>query len=117
MPDWVPGIGGKGINIPNIPMLAKGGNVIGGGQAIVGEKGAELIDLPPGARVTPLSKQGLPGNEEMADLLNKMYELMCEFMPNINSNYKIVTDTGALIGEIAPGLDVEMGQKLGRKNR
>ena len=24
VPDWVPGIGGKGINIPEIPQLAKG---------------------------------------------------------------------------------------------
>lgn len=55
VPDWVPGIGGNGINIPEIPLLAKGGNVISGGQAIVGEAGPELLELPVGARVSPLS--------------------------------------------------------------
>ena len=55
IPDWVPGVGGKGINIPAIPLLAKGGDIQQGGSAIVGEAGAELIDLPAGARVTPLS--------------------------------------------------------------
>ena len=38
----------------NIPKLAKGGTITEEGQAIVGEKGAELLNLPKGARVTPL---------------------------------------------------------------
>ena len=54
IPDWVPGVGGKGINIPTIPMLANGGEIIKGGAAIVGERGPELINLPTGAKVTPL---------------------------------------------------------------
>ncbi len=61
IPDWVAGIGGAGINIPTIPLLAKGGNIMQAGQAIVGEAGPELIDLPQGARVTPLT-DGQKGN-------------------------------------------------------
>lgn len=59
-PSWVPVIGGKsfGINIPNvpeIPMLAKGGTVHSG-MAIVGEAGPELLTVSPyGTRVTPLT--------------------------------------------------------------
>lgn len=58
IPDWVPVLGGKsfGFNLTPIPLLANGGDVVGGGKAIVGEAGAELIDLPQGARVTPLTK-------------------------------------------------------------
>src|SRR5690606_26680541 len=41
--------------IPRIPMLARGGNIVGTGLAVVGEAGAELLELPRGARVTPLS--------------------------------------------------------------
>ena len=44
IPDWVPGIGGKGggtigFNIPKIPMLARGGFIKGGNPtpAIIGE--------------------------------------------------------------------------------
>lgn len=55
VPDWVPGIGGKGVNIPNIPMLAKGTDYFSGSAygnlAIVGEKGPELVNLPTGSKV------------------------------------------------------------------
>ena len=53
IPDWVPGVGGKGINIPTIPMLAKGTNFFKGGMAIVGEQGPELVELPTGSKVYP----------------------------------------------------------------
>lgn len=56
VPDWVPLVGGKGINIPKIPMLRNGGNVIDPGRVLVGEDGPEFLDLPAGARVTPLDK-------------------------------------------------------------
>lgn len=55
IPDWVPVVGGKGFHISEIPMLAKGGNIEKSGAAIVGEAGAELVELPAGARVTPLT--------------------------------------------------------------
>lgn len=43
IPDWVPGIGGKAfsVNIPNIPMLAKGGFT--NGVSIAGEAGTEAV--------------------------------------------------------------------------
>lgn len=53
IPSWVPGVGGKGINISKIPMLAKGTNNWPGGIAQVNEKGGEIIDLPRGTRVYP----------------------------------------------------------------
>jgi phage-related minor tail protein len=56
IPDWVPGVGGKGINIPKIPMLAKGTSFFPGGYAIVGEQGPELVELPRGSKVYPNSQ-------------------------------------------------------------
>lgn len=53
LPDWVPAIGGKGINIPLIPKLAKGTLNWPGGIAQVHERGGEIIDLPRGSRVYP----------------------------------------------------------------
>ena len=53
IPDWVPGVGGKGINIPKIPMLAKGTKYFEGGMAIVGEEGPELVKMPKGSQVIP----------------------------------------------------------------
>lgn len=55
IPDWVPGLGGKAfsLNIPTIPMLAKGTDSWKGGIAQVHERGGEIIDLPHGSRVYP----------------------------------------------------------------
>jgi phage-related protein len=49
-PDWVPLIGGKGISIPEIPMLAKGSRNTPA-NFIAGEKGPELITNAPGRTV------------------------------------------------------------------
>lgn len=54
VPDWVPGVGGKGINIKPIPLLAEGGEIVQRGYAIVGEAGPEMLELPQGAKVKPL---------------------------------------------------------------
>ena len=57
LPKWVPGIGGKGINIDQIPYLANGGHLING-QAVVGEAGPELLSTQGGkTTVTPLSDE------------------------------------------------------------
>lgn len=43
VPSWVPGIGGKGFDVPNIPMLANGGIVTSPTLALIGEKGPEAV--------------------------------------------------------------------------
>lgn len=56
VPEWVPGIGGKGwegLNIPVIPTLAKGTDNWQGGIVQISEKGGEIVDLPSGTRVYP----------------------------------------------------------------
>lgn len=50
VPSWVPGIGGKGFDVPNIPMLAEGGIVTSAQLAMIGERGPEAV--------IPLSKMG-----------------------------------------------------------
>ena len=49
----VPGVGGKGINIPTIPTLAKGTRNWKGGIVQISERGGEIVDLPQGSRVYP----------------------------------------------------------------
>lgn len=53
VPDWIPGVGGKSFRIP---MLASGGVLRTAGSVLVGEAGPELLSLPRGAQVTPLSR-------------------------------------------------------------
>ncbi len=55
VPGFPDGVAGKSIDlIPDIPMLASGGTLTSSGTVIVGDAGAELLDLPRGATVTPL---------------------------------------------------------------
>jgi phage-related protein len=56
VPEYTVGFG-------NIPYLAKGGDVMRDGAAIVGERGPELVSLNRGAQVTPLSRAGGGGGE------------------------------------------------------
>ncbi len=43
IPDWVPGVGGYGIDIPSIPKLATGGVVTAPTTALIGEAGREAV--------------------------------------------------------------------------
>ena len=55
VPDWVPGVGGQHYQ-PSIPMLATGTENWTGGLAMIHDAGAEIVDLPQGARVYPHDK-------------------------------------------------------------
>jgi hypothetical protein len=53
VPGWVPGIGGSGFDVPDIPMLAQGGIVTSPTLSMIGESGPEAV--------IPLSKLGSMG--------------------------------------------------------
>ncbi|MEV0227977.1 hypothetical protein [Nonomuraea sp. NPDC050786] len=55
---YVGTFGGFTVGVPQIPYLARGGNIVGAGLAVVGEAGPELVSLPRGAQVTPLGRGG-----------------------------------------------------------
>jgi len=54
IPGWVPIIGGKGFDVPNIPKLAAGGIVTSPTLALIGESGPEAV--------VPLGNGGGMGN-------------------------------------------------------
>lgn len=43
LPSWIPGIGGSGFSMPQIPMLANGGIVTSPTLAMIGERGPEAV--------------------------------------------------------------------------
>lgn len=91
IPDWVPGVGGKGINIPEIPLLAKGGRINTSGGVIVGDAGPELLELPAGARVTPLSNSWAYGIDY--DKMTKcLVNALLAVMPELQQTVQIVPD-------------------------
>ena len=62
LPDWVPGLGGKGFSMPDIPMLANGGIVTGPTLALIGEAGPEAV--------IPLDRMGSMGGGGMNITVN-----------------------------------------------
>lgn len=54
IPGWVPGIGGLGFDVPNIPQLADGGIVTSPTLALIGEAGPEAV--------VPLDRMSTGGN-------------------------------------------------------
>lgn len=71
VPDWVPGVGGKGINISTIPLLAEGGDILESGKVIVGDAGPEMLELRAGARVTPLDRKPQESSTEEKSVKNE----------------------------------------------
>lgn len=51
--------GGASFSPPNLPFLAHGGDIAQAGAVVVGDRGPELLQLPVGARVTPLARGGV----------------------------------------------------------
>jgi hypothetical protein len=62
IPNWVPGLGGKGFSVPNIPMLADGGIVTGPTLALIGEAGPEAV--------VPLDRMGSMGGNNVTIHVN-----------------------------------------------
>lgn len=97
-----------GINIPtipNIPLLAKGGTVLNG-SAIVGEAGAELLNVSNGAAtVTPLT--GSAGHTDITELLET-------YLPILAEGNRIYLDNGVLVGETAPLMNNALGKIAAR---
>jgi SLT domain-containing protein len=58
----VPGLGGKGFDVPNIPMLAEGGIVTSATLAMIGEKGPEAV--------IPLDRMGQMGGNNVTIHVN-----------------------------------------------
>lgn len=63
-----------GWNLPSIPALAKGTDNFGGGPALIGEKGPEILNLPKGSSVTPNNK--IPKGTIKSIIVNKLADTM-----------------------------------------
>lgn len=92
LPDWVPGLGGKGINIPTIPMLAKGGIIDSPTIAMVGEAGKEAV--------MPLENN----TGWITDLASKVADRMPRSGGSSDNSYNgdlILQIDGSIIGKVA----------------
>ena len=115
VPDWVPGLGGKGfdgLNIPEIPRLAKGTDNWEGGIVQVHEKGGEIIDLPNKSRVYPHDESVIMAREQgrregSQPTIN---------MPSITINVNETTNAKATAMEVQRQLDNYFNEKFATLN-
>lgn len=87
IPDWVPGIGGKGINIAMIPELAKGGVLERGQTGLLEGNGAEAV-VPldqNSAWINAVAKDmenaGIGGNSQQAQRIIELLETLLDVLP------------------------------------
>lgn len=119
IPDWVPGVGGYGLNIPTIPRLEKGGILEKGQVGFLEGNGAEaVVPLENNKRwVSKVAQDmdaaigGISGGQVVAILADILTTL-----ENV-AGMGITLDTGALVGGLAKPLDRRLGQLRAQKAR
>ena len=88
IPDWVPGVGGKGFSIPRIPRLAKGGIVSASTIANIGEAGTEAV--------VPLQRN-TQGLDMIAEKISERLSLSQNDGTGATYVIKLVLDDGRVI--------------------
>lgn len=93
-PEWLTkATGVTGLNIKTIPLLANGGDIEAAGRVIVGERGPEMLDLPRGARVTPLDQASMDFNK----LASVLTEVLLAVAPAFASSVEVSPDKDGII--------------------
>ena len=78
----IPGGPSIHLNIGKIPHLAEGGTLLSSGSVLVGEKGPELLQLPSGARVQPLSSNERSAPSHKTIIINAATQTVDTYMLN-----------------------------------
>lgn len=116
LPEWaqkLTGVTSLGFNLNEItpwqiPLLAKGGEVEG--TAIVGEDGPELLHTGRSrTTVTPLNDN----NNAFVELNAKLDRLILM----LEAGFGVYLDGQAIVGQLAPGIDQELGLMAARSGR
>lgn len=117
IPSWVPFVGGKGINIPTIPLLERGGILERGQVGFLEGNGAEAV--------VPLERNkqwihavaqdmdaAIGGGGQTVEILISILALLEKI-----SRMGVVLDTGAIVGGLADPMDKKLGQIQAQKER
>lgn len=118
IPDWVPGFGGKGINIPLIPELAQGGVLEKGQMGFLEGNGAEaVVPLHQNKKwihavAEDMDNATSGANTAVLAVLQSILEQL-----TIIASMGITLDTGALVGALADPMDVRLGKIRAQKAR
>lgn len=119
IPDWVPGVGGKGINIPRIPTLEQGGVLERGQIGLLEGNGAEAV-VPLHQNKAWISRVaedmdtaiGGASSDQVIGLLASIQTTLEEI-----SQMGLYLDSDTLVGGIARKMDRRLGQLQAQKAR
>lgn len=122
-PDWVPGVGGKGINIPLIPKLEEGGVLEKGQVGFLEGNGAEAVVplhqnkqwVSAVARDMDSAMGGTSGGQAVA-LLRDILDVL-ETMAAAGTGLDRSTMIRALVDTLAKPMDKKLGQLQAAKAR
>jgi hypothetical protein len=102
IPDWVPAVGGKGINIPLIPKLARGGILEKGQMGLLEGDGAEaVVPLDQNAKwirsvAQDMATQGIGSAIDYDRLSFAVVEAIREVIPELQNTQRIETDESGI---------------------
>jgi len=102
IPDWVPEIGGKGINIPLIPKLERGGILEKGQVGFLEGNGAEAVvpldqnEKWIGRVAQDMAMQGIGGGIDYDRLSYAVVEAIREVIPELQNTQRIETDESGI---------------------
>lgn len=118
IPDWVPGVGGKGFHIGSIPYLAAGGVLEKGQVGLLEGNGAEAV-VPLENNRKWIKAVAKDMDAEMGGGNSKTVELLAAILDTLEdaANTGLYIDGKALVGAIAPEMDRQMGRIQAKKAR
>ena len=120
IPAWVPGIGGKGLDIPLIPTLERGGVLEKGQVGFLEGNGAEAV-VPLHQNKAWISKVAqdmdvaLGGNASSGQMISLLSAMLTKL--EAIAEMGVYLDTDQLVGGIAKKMDRRLGQLQAQKAR
>jgi TP901 family phage tail tape measure protein len=96
------------MNSPTAFGINKNGQIMAGGEA-----GSEVVSGKD-TLLQLISQAVSEKNQEIIDAINRLLEFLMMYIPEL-AGMKVVLDSGALVGELAPEMDEELG-RLATKN-
>ena len=119
IPEWVPGIGGKGLDIPTIPTLEQGGVLERGQVGFLEGNGAEAV-VPLHQNKAWISKVAADMDTAIGGASGgQVTGLLASILAALEdiAQMGICLDTGAMVGALAKPMDRKLGQLQAAKGR
>ena len=117
VPDWVPGVGGKGLNLKHIPTMETGGVLERGQVGFLEGNGAEaVVPLEKNKKWISAVANDMQGAGIGGGNTEKLLAGILDALEDLNRK-QIVLDTGKMVGALADPMDRRLGMMAAQKAR